>query len=175
MPSESHIFKTVSQELCPSDGSSHHIAVDGRRSCDGARRCQAFSFCPGLATKGFLVAKHRSIEEQLLRRNVKRIQGGLVFKYQRLSYHSTLGSGVINKKKKHRAAGRQLSLKWRETLGPDHSGLEKCVFLHFILQTQGCKQRWVPVTGLVYEIIKDTLDRVTKTPGRKRSRVFFRL
>ena len=29
----------------PSDGRSCHIAEDGRRPCDGARRCQAFSFC----------------------------------------------------------------------------------------------------------------------------------
>ena len=41
-PSESHIFKTVSQELCPSDGRSCYIAADGRRPCESARRCQAF-------------------------------------------------------------------------------------------------------------------------------------
>ena len=41
-PSESHIFKTVSQEICPSDGMSCHIAADGRRPCEGARRCQDF-------------------------------------------------------------------------------------------------------------------------------------
>jgi len=35
-----------------------------------------------------------------LRRNVKRIRGRLVFKAHRLAYHSTLGSRVINKKKK---------------------------------------------------------------------------
>ena len=43
-PSESHIFKTVSHELCPCDGRSRHIAADGRRPCEGARRCQAISF-----------------------------------------------------------------------------------------------------------------------------------
>jgi len=39
-PSECHIFK----ELRPSDGRSGYIATDGRRPCDGARRCQAFSW-----------------------------------------------------------------------------------------------------------------------------------
>ena len=34
---ESHIFKTVSQELCSSDGRSRHIAADGHRPCEGAR------------------------------------------------------------------------------------------------------------------------------------------
>jgi len=34
--------------------------------------------------------------EQLLRRNVKRYRGGLVFKARRLLYHSTLGLRVIN-------------------------------------------------------------------------------
>ena len=35
--------RPFSQELCPSDGRSHHIAADGRRPCVGAQRCQAFS------------------------------------------------------------------------------------------------------------------------------------
>ena len=39
--SESHIFKTVSQELCQSDGRSRHIAEAGRHPC------QAFSFYQG--------------------------------------------------------------------------------------------------------------------------------
>jgi hypothetical protein len=38
-----------------------------------------------------------SIQEQLLRRNVKRSRGGLVFRTHRLVYHSTLGSRVIKK------------------------------------------------------------------------------
>jgi hypothetical protein len=38
-PSESHIVKTVYQELCPSDGRSCQIAADGRRPCEIARRC----------------------------------------------------------------------------------------------------------------------------------------
>ena len=40
------------------------------------------------------------IQEQLLRRIVKRFRGGLVFKAQRILYHSTLGSRVTKKKKK---------------------------------------------------------------------------
>ena len=36
-----------------------------------------------------------SIEEQLLRRNVKRFRGGLVLEAHLLLYHSTLGSRVI--------------------------------------------------------------------------------
>jgi len=36
---------------------------------------------------------------RLLRRNVKRFQGGLVFKAHRLMYHSTLGLRAIKKKK----------------------------------------------------------------------------
>ena len=36
----------------------------------------------------------------MLRRNVKRFQGGLVFKAHRLLYHSTLGLRAIKKKKK---------------------------------------------------------------------------
>ena len=40
--------------------------------------------------------------EQLLRRNVKRFRGGLVFEAHRLLYHSTLGLRVIKKKQKIR-------------------------------------------------------------------------
>ena len=39
---------------------------------------------------------------QLLRRNEKRFQGGLVFKAHRPVYHSTLGWRVIKKKKGER-------------------------------------------------------------------------
>ena len=48
------------------------------------------------------------LEEQLLRRNVKRFRGGLVFKAHRLLYHSTLGLRVI--KKKRRRSGRLTTL-----------------------------------------------------------------
>ena len=37
---------------------------------------------------------------QLLRRNVKRFRGGFVFKAHRIWHHSSLGLGVIKKKKK---------------------------------------------------------------------------
>ena len=37
-------------------------------------------------------------------RNVKRFRGGFVFKAHRRLYHSTLGSRLINKKKKYTAA-----------------------------------------------------------------------
>jgi len=37
--------------------------------------------------------------QQLIRRNVKRFRGGLVFKAHRLVYHSTLGLRVIQLKK----------------------------------------------------------------------------
>ena len=43
--------------------------------------------------------------EQLLRRNVKRFRGGLVFKAHRLLYHSTLGLRVIKKKNKKYSFG----------------------------------------------------------------------
>jgi len=42
-----------------------------------------------------------SISEQLLRRNVNRFRGGLVFKARRRVHHSTLGWRVIKKKKKN--------------------------------------------------------------------------
>ena len=47
------------------------------------------------------------IQEQLLRRNVKRSRGGLVFKAHFFVYHSTLGLRVIKKKKKEREEGDQ--------------------------------------------------------------------
>jgi len=46
-----------------------------------------------------------SISEQLLRINVQRFRGGLVFKAHRLLYHSTLGLRVIKKKKKECVRG----------------------------------------------------------------------
>jgi len=41
-----------------------------------------------------------SIYEQLLRRNVKRFRGGLIFKAHRRLYHSAPGLGFIKKKQK---------------------------------------------------------------------------
>ena len=43
-PSESHIFKIVSQEVGQSNGFGRHVVADGRRPCEGARRCQASTF-----------------------------------------------------------------------------------------------------------------------------------
>ena len=52
--------------------------------------------------------------EQLLRRNVKRFRGGLVFKAGRLVYHSTLGWSIVKKRIKEGylegARGRGLGL-----------------------------------------------------------------
>ena len=42
-----------------------------------------------------------SIQEQLLIKNVEQLRGGLVFEARSSSYHSTLGSRVIKKKKDH--------------------------------------------------------------------------
>jgi len=42
---------------------------------------------------------HFSIQEQLLRINIKRFRGGLVFKAHRLVYHSTLVLRVIKNKR----------------------------------------------------------------------------
>ena len=47
----------------------------------------------------WLDATRASIQEQLLRMNVKRFRSGLVFKAHRLLFHSTLGLRVIKKKK----------------------------------------------------------------------------
>ena len=52
------------------------------------------------------------IQEQLLRRVVKRFRGGLVFQAHRCLYHSTLGSGVIKKNLKRR---HLLPRPWKET------------------------------------------------------------
>jgi len=48
------------------------------------------------------------MQEQLLRRNVKRFRGGLVFKAHRLLHHSSLGFRVIKKKKVDQLLGGRL-------------------------------------------------------------------
>jgi len=48
------------------------------------------------------------VSEQLLRRNVKRFRGGLVFEAHRLFYHSTLGLRVTTKKKRDQAGLKNL-------------------------------------------------------------------
>ena len=52
---------------------------------------------------------HFSISQQLLRRNLRRFRGGLVFQANRLMYHSTLGLRVIQKKKKKIPASRAIA------------------------------------------------------------------
>ena len=54
------------------------------------------------AVFGVVLRDGRVIEEQLLRKIVQRLQGGLVCKAHRPLHHSTLGSRVIQEKKKHR-------------------------------------------------------------------------
>ena len=63
-----------------------------------------------------------SIQEQLLRRNVKRFRGGLVSKARRPLYHSTLGSRVMMKKKKtrlQRRVGREGGVEGSDAPLPD--------------------------------------------------------
>ena len=57
--------QTVSQELCPSGDMSCYIAADGRRPCDGARRCQAGSMGKGavLFDMGVELKKTRAAPE----------------------------------------------------------------------------------------------------------------
>ena len=73
-----------------------------------------------------------SIQERLVRRNVKRFRGGLVFTAHRLSYHSTLDPRVIKKKKLsvYLPAARKVDVglpgkgkfkpPWREAGPPNH-------------------------------------------------------
>ena len=57
----------------------------------------------------------------MLRRNVKRFRGGLVYKAHRLLHHSTLGSRVIKKKKWGKAPeALALRIKLLERLGDKH-------------------------------------------------------
>ena len=64
-----------------------------------------------------------AISEQLLRRNVKRFRGGLVFKAHGLVYHSTPGSRVIKKKKNGGRAPVKFS--WPHASGSKRA--ESCV------------------------------------------------
>ena len=73
----------------------------------------------GVANPGALVVE-KSLSlwggVQLLRRNVKRFRGGLVFKAHRLLYHSTVGLRVIKKEKKYRGErgrGAGCGPRWR--------------------------------------------------------------
>jgi len=53
--------------------------------------------------------------EQLLRRKVKRIRGGLVFKAYRLVYHSTLGWRVIQKNRRPESR-KLIPEKWMQVV-----------------------------------------------------------
>jgi len=64
-------------------------------------------------------ARHgQRLEEQLLRRNVKRFRGGLVFKAHRRVYHSTLGWRVIKKRRSEHFALRRNDLGEILNTGP---------------------------------------------------------
>jgi len=63
---------------------------------------------PFRASTSTTFQKEFSIKEQLLRRNVKRFRGGLVFEADGLVYHSTLGLRVIKKNRKKRRDPRGL-------------------------------------------------------------------
>ena len=56
-------------------------------------------FWPWFSNKRFTLFLLRSAAARLLRSNLKRFRGGLVFKIHRLVYHSTLGSRVIQKRR----------------------------------------------------------------------------
>ena len=58
-----------------------------------------------------------SAYEQLLRRNVKRFRGGLVFKAHILLNHSTLGSTVIKEKKESTLVPRLQALRSKIIIG----------------------------------------------------------
>ena len=58
-----------------------------------------------LSEKGLSFSWTRSVEVQLLRRDVQRFRDGLVCKAHRLVYHSTLGWRVIKKKEKEELPG----------------------------------------------------------------------
>jgi len=62
-----------------------------------------------------------SIQEQLLRRNVKRFRGGLVFKAHRLLHHSAPGLRVIKKKKRYCRIRRGLDFFWIGSREPHES------------------------------------------------------
>ena len=80
--------------------------------------------------------------QDLLRRDVKRFRGGLVFKEHRLVYHPTLGGSVIKKRRRRecRGTGRCLHLRITLPTGPSQS---RKVFLieleaHLSLRSVGC-------------------------------------
>ena len=54
-----------------------------------------------------------SIQEQLLRINVKRFQGGLVFKAHRLVYHSTLSLRATSKLESNKEEEKEEGIRFR--------------------------------------------------------------
>jgi len=68
--------------------------------------------------------------EKLVFRNVKRFQGGLVFKAHRLFYHSTLGLRVIKKKKrKGRGKGKVYEIERHDCFTPSRERRVRVVHL----------------------------------------------
>ena len=70
----------------------------------------------------------RTERHRLLRRNVNRFRGGLVFKAHRLVYHSTLGLRVMKKKEEAVCARRSYapSLSRIKNLGNPRNNLSAC-------------------------------------------------
>jgi len=88
---------------------------------------------------------------QLLRRNVKRFRGGLVFKAHRLVYHSTLGWRAIKKKKKACRYSKWLETQDRASqLGPSC----RC--------TRDCSMDKQLAQGRTSEVL---IDKITSTPA----------
>ena len=80
-----------------------------------------------------------SVQEQLLRRNIKRFRGGLVFKAHRRLYHSTPGWRVVTKKRRYqcepqpyhayiRARQRHISACHTEDSHVQNSGMARAIF-----------------------------------------------
>ena len=79
-----------------------------------------------------------SIEEQLLRRNVKRFRGGLVFKAHRLLYHSSLGLSVIHKKNNIPQEGLEVAgadPKGRAPVSERNEPVHVYIFMHSYIHT----------------------------------------
>ena len=71
---------------------------------------------------------------------MKHFRGGLVFKAHRLSYRSTLGSRVMEKKKKMQLVNFRMV----------HSRPEELVFLHVVIKRNALNNEFVPVTGDIH-------------------------
>ena len=82
-------------------------------------------------------------KRQLLRRNVKRFRGGLVFKAHALLYHSILGLRVIKKKKKSKSDTPPPAV-WR---GKEGAPQQSCHQRESAIQ-----HKWVCVWGVEFEV-----------------------